>query len=103
MITRIWHGKTKAEHADVYLKYVQETGLKDYQKISGNLSAKILRKIEGNICHFYTITEWDSLESIKQFAGEDFEKARYYDDDEKYLLELEEKVNHYETFTQPPN
>ena len=103
MITRIWHGITKAEHEEEYLKYVQETGLKDYLKIPGNLSAKILRKIEGNICHFYTVTEWDNIESIKKFAGEDYSKARYYEEDEKYLLELEEKVNHYETFTHPPN
>ena len=72
MITRIWHGITKAEHEEEYLKYVQETGLKDYLKIPGNLSAKILRKIEGNICHFYTVTEWDNIESIKKFAGEDY-------------------------------
>ncbi|MCH8872269.1 hypothetical protein IH824_05785 [candidate division KSB1 bacterium] len=45
-----------------------------------------------------TITEWDSYESIKKFAGADFEKARYYPEDEKYLLKFEENVAHYETF-----
>lgn len=98
MITRIWHGITKAEDADTYLKYIQDTGIKDYRNTKGNLSAKILRRKENDICHFLTITEWDSLESIIQFAGKDFEKARYYDEDKKYLLEFEEKVNHYETF-----
>jgi heme-degrading monooxygenase HmoA len=97
-ITRIWHGKTSAEHADEYLKYVEETGMADYKNVAGNLSAKILRRIEGDICHFLTVTEWDSYGSIKKFAGEDFEKARYYRQDEKYLLEFEEKVAHYETF-----
>jgi heme-degrading monooxygenase HmoA len=66
--------------------------------VEGNLSAKILRQINGDICHFLTITEWDSLESIKIFAGDDYEKARYYEEDEKYLLEFEEKITHYETF-----
>ena len=97
-ITRMWHGITKTEHADEYLKYVEDTGLSDYKNVDGNLSAKILRKIDGNICHFLTITEWDSYESIKKFAGEDFEKARYYPEDEKYLLEFEDNVAHYETF-----
>ena len=97
-ITRIWHGMTKAEHADIYLKYIKETGLKDYKKVKGNLSAKVLRRIDGNICHFLTITEWDSNESIKEFAGDEFENARYYTEDKKYLLEFEEKVQHYETF-----
>lgn len=98
MITRIWHGRTKKEHADVYLNYVRETGMKDYAAVEGNISAKILRRIEGEVCHFYTITEWDDFESIKKFAGHDYEKARYYSGDKKYLLEFEEFVNHYETF-----
>ncbi len=97
-ITRIWHGTTKAEHADDYLKYVEEKGLSDYRNVKGNLSANILRRIDGTICHFLTITEWDSYESIKKFAGQDFEKARYYAEDKKYLLEFEEFVSHYETF-----
>jgi len=98
VITRIWHGKTLSEHADEYLNYVRETGIKDYLNTPGNLSAKILRRIEGNICHFWTITEWRDFESIIGFAGNDYEKARYYDGDKKFLLEFEEKVIHYETF-----
>jgi heme-degrading monooxygenase HmoA len=59
---------------------------------SGNISAKILRKIDGDICHFYTITEWNDIESIINFAGNDYEKARYYPEDKEYLLEFEETV-----------
>ncbi|MCG8697819.1 MAG: hypothetical protein MI922_07175 [Bacteroidales bacterium] len=97
-ITRIWHGRTKAEHADEYLKYVEQTGLSDYNNINGNISAKILRRIDGEICHFLTVTEWDNYDSIKKFAGPDFEKARYYAKDKEFLLEFEEKVQHYETY-----
>jgi heme-degrading monooxygenase HmoA len=97
-ITRVWHGKTKAEHSDVYLKYVEDTGMKDYRKVKGNLSAKLWRRIEEGICHFYTVTEWDSYDSIKTFAGKEFHKAKYYPEDKKYLLEFEETVTHFETF-----
>jgi len=97
-ITRIWHGITKAEHADEYLLYVEATGMKDYRNIPGNLSAKLLRSVTGSECHFLTITEWDSYESIKSFAGTDFQKAKYYPEDRNYLLEFEEHVTHYETF-----
>ena len=89
---------TKAEHAEEYLRYVEETGIADYRNVEGNLSARILRRIEGDICHFLTVTEWDSYESIKKFSGDDFENARYFEEDKKYLLEFEEKVVHYETF-----
>lgn len=98
MITRIWHGKTKAMHAEEYLKYIAETGIKDYRDIKGNKSAEILLRIEDDICLFFTVTKWDNIESIKNFAGENYEKAKYYPEDEKYLLEFEENVIHCETF-----
>jgi len=98
IITRIWHGMTKAEYADEYLEYVIKTGIEDYKKTKGNLSVEILRRIQGDKCHFWTVTKWDSFENIKKFAGEDYEKARYYAEDAKYLLEFEPSVIHCETF-----
>ena len=98
IITRIWHGMTRAEYADEYLEYVIETGVADYKKTEGNLSVEILRRVEGERCHFWTITKWDSYESIKRFAGENYEAAKYYAEDEKYLLELEPNVTHCETY-----
>lgn len=99
IITRIWQGKVRKEDAEVYKKYVEETGLKNYRETEGNISAKILLRLEENVCHILTVTEWISYDSIKKFAGADFEKARYYPEDEKYLLEFEEFVTHFETYT----
>ena len=98
MITRIWHGRTKAEAADEYLQFLIETGVADYKSVEGNLNVEIWRRMEDNVCHFWTVTKWDGYESIKKFAGEDFEKAKYYPDDSKYLLEFEPTVQHCETF-----
>lgn len=97
-ITRIWHGKTSAVHSDKYLEYIRETGIVDYLSTPGILSVKILRRIENDICHFWTVTEWKDVESIIKFAGEDYEKAKYYPGDREFLLEFEEKVIHCETF-----
>ena len=98
MITRMWHGRTRAEHADEYLQFLIGTGVADYKSIDGNLSVEVWRKIDGDVCHFWTVTKWDNYESIRKFAGEDHEKAKYYPDDTKYLLEFESNVQHYETF-----
>jgi hypothetical protein len=46
------------------------------------------------------MTLWDSVESIKRFAGEDIHKARYYPEDKDYLLEMEPHVTHYEVFVE---
>lgn len=98
VITRIWHGITKAEHGDEYLEFLKISGVPDYKNTEGNLSVKILRRLEGDVCHFWTVTTWDSYESIKKFVGDDLEKARYYPEDREYLLEFEPNVIHCETF-----
>ena len=98
MLARIWHGTTEADKADEYVKYLNQTGIPDYRATKGNLGAYILRKIEGDTAHFYTLTFWDSFDSIKEFAGEDYQRARYYPEDEKFLLEFEETVKHFEVF-----
>jgi heme-degrading monooxygenase HmoA len=98
IITRIWHGTTRAEHADEYLEFLIKTGVTDYKATEGNLSVEIWRRVEGDVCHFWTVTKWDSFENIKKFAGEDYEKAKYYEEDKQYLLEFEPHVTHCETF-----
>ena len=98
MIARIWHGRTLAQHFDEYTEFTNKMAIPDYSSIEGNLGMTFLRRLEGNEAHFTLITYWDSIDSIKKFAGEDYEKAKYYPDDQKYLLEFEDKVVHHEIF-----
>ncbi len=96
MIARLWHGVTNAENADEYLEYLNKTGIPDYKATPGNRGVHILKRIEGNKAHFLLISFWDSLDSIMSFAGREYENARYYPDDARWLLELESHVVHYE-------
>ena len=96
MIARIWHGVVPAERSQDYLAYLNQTGLPDYRNTLGNQGFNILHRIEGEQAQFLLISYWDSWESIKNFAGEDINKARYYPEDESYLLELEPYVQHFE-------
>jgi heme-degrading monooxygenase HmoA len=96
MIARIWHGIAKTADSDEYLEYLNKTGIQDYRNTEGNIGALILRRAENEITHFQTISFWDSIESIKEFAGDDYEKARYYPQDELFLLEFEENVFHFD-------
>lgn len=98
MIARIWHGVVEADKADEYLEYLNETGIPDYQSTRGNRGAYVLRRIENEAAHFYTLSFWDSLSSIKEFASEDYEKAKYYPKDAKFLRELEPTVQHFDVF-----
>lgn len=98
MIARIWHGKTKVEDYQVYTEFMIKTAIPDYEKTPGFVKLSFLRNIKNNEGHFTLITYWESWEVIKNFAGEDIEKAKYYPEDKQFLLEFEEKVAHFEVF-----
>ena len=102
MIARLWHGITTASKAHEYLEYLDKTGIQDYRATGGNLSVQLLRRIEGEQAHFLIITLWESVEAIKKFAGEEYEKSRYYPEDQEFLLEFEEQVVHYEVMSSQP-
>ncbi|HJY14066.1 MAG TPA: hypothetical protein VJ304_14830, partial [Flavobacterium sp.] len=78
MIARIWHGKTKLEDYEEYTEFTKKTAIPDYSKTPGFIKLSFLRNIKNNEGHFTLITYWENLEVIKNFAGEDFEKAKYY-------------------------
>jgi heme-degrading monooxygenase HmoA len=99
MIARIWHGRTKKEHYEPYTDLMKSLAIPDYQATKGFVNLTFLRRIENDIAHFTLITFWENLEVIKKFAGEDFEKAKYYPEDNDFLLEFEEKVIHHEVFS----
>jgi heme-degrading monooxygenase HmoA len=101
MIARIWHGVTPAAKSDEYLDYLNKTGVPDYRATEGNRGVYVLRKIEEDGAHFLTLSFWESIEAIKRFAGPDPERARYYPEDETFLLDFEATVEHYEIMTGP--
>ncbi|MGA7634443.1 MAG: antibiotic biosynthesis monooxygenase [Terriglobales bacterium] len=98
MIARIWHGTTKAGDAAEYLEYLFQSGVPAYRATTGNIRAWVLRRIEGDVAHFITLSFWESYDDIAAFAGSDPAVAKYYPEDEKYLLECEPRVTHYEVF-----
>ncbi len=76
MIARIWRGVTRESDKDIYFEYLQQTGLKEYASISGNQGVWVLRRVSG-------------------------ERAVYYPEDKRFLLELEPRVQHYEVLSSP--
>lgn len=101
MIARTWHGITKASKANEYLDYLNKTGIAAYRTARGNLGVYVLRRIDGNKAHFLLLTLWESEVAIKRFTGSNMEKAKYYPEDEQFLLELEPTVTHYEVLVEP--
>ena len=97
MIARIWHGRTTITKAVAYMEeYFHKTGLPDYQSTDGNHGVLVLRQDQGKQAEFLMITLWESKDAIKEFAGDDINKARYYPEDHHYFAELQANVAHYD-------
>jgi len=96
LIARVWHGVTAAERADEYAAYLERTGARDCRAIPGNRGVNVLRRVKQDRAEFTFISFWESFDAIRRFAGEDYEKARYYPEDRDFLVELEPFVDHYE-------
>ncbi|MBV8050190.1 MAG: antibiotic biosynthesis monooxygenase, partial [Acidobacteriaceae bacterium] len=99
MIARIWRGVTTEADKDSYFAYLQKTGLKEYAAIPGNCGVWTLRRVAEGKCEFTLISLWDSWDAIKAFAGDDYEKAVFYPEDDQFLIERGPRVLHYEVLT----
>ena len=96
MIARIWKGAVRTPDADVYDAYIRETGLDGYERTPGNRGAWLLRRDVGELTEFVAFTLWESLDAVKAFAGDDYETAVYYPEDDRYLVERDAQCAHYE-------
>lgn len=101
LIARIWHGSTHVARADEYADYLERTGARECRATPGNRGVYVLRRIERDRATFTFISLWESVEAIRRFAGDDYEKAHYYPEDRDFLLELEPYVEHYDVLAAP--
>lgn len=99
MIARIWTGAVRQEDGDAYAQYMRETGVAAYAETPGNRGAWMLRRDVDDRTEFVLFTLWESLDAVKAFAGEDYETAVFYPEDERFLVERDLRANHFEVDT----
>jgi heme-degrading monooxygenase HmoA len=97
-VMRLWHGEVAIEKADEYEKFMIKRAAPDYGSVEGLLKLYFQRKDEEKKAHFLLVTLWDSILSVKKFAGDNPEIAKYYPEDDDFLLEKEKHVSMYEVF-----
>jgi hypothetical protein len=96
MIARTWRGATKAEDAEAYLRYLHETGFRGFRDTPGNLGALGLRRLVDGKAVFLVLSFWESGHAIRAFAGENIERAVFYPADDRFLVERDDHVTHFE-------
>ncbi len=101
MIVRTWHGRTRLADADSYESFMKTRAAPDYGSVDGLQRIFFTRRDEGDVSHFLLITVWDSIEAVKNFAGDNPSVAKYYPEDDEFLLEKEaHSFNHQVFFSQ---
>ena len=96
MIARIWRGAVGAEDAPAYAAYVQQTGIAGYQRTPGNQGAWALWRVDGDRAEIVTVSLWESRSAIEAFAGQDIEQAVFCPEDDRYLIDRDLTVRHYD-------
>jgi hypothetical protein len=86
MISRTWHGIVPIGMKSEFEEHEYETGVKDAYSIQGNRGAFLKIVEQGTYAHFLLCTKWDTMGSVKAYAGSNPETAVTYPEDEKYGL-----------------
>jgi heme-degrading monooxygenase HmoA len=95
MIARIWKGAVRRSDGDRYSSYLTETGLAEYAATEGNAGVWMLRRDVGDNTEFLMFTLWESLDAVKRFAGEGYETAVFYPEDDHFLVDRDLGASHW--------
>ncbi len=99
MICRMWHGWTTLQNADTYDKYLQKELFPRVQREltpKGYLGFQLLRHTDGIEVEFVTMLWFESIDSVKGFAGEDYSVPVISDKAKSLLSRFANRVAHYD-------
>jgi hypothetical protein len=95
-ILRRWSARIRSSDEQAYAGYIARTGLDEYRATPGNLGCQMLmRSLGDGSTEVTTLSWWSSMESIRAFAGEEVDRAVYYPEDDRFLLEKPDRVEHH--------
>ncbi len=92
----MWRGAVRPEDAEAYAFYIEETGFAEYGRTPGNRGAYTLRRERGGVVEFTTVSMWDDMDAVRAFAGDEPERAVYYPEDDRFLVERDDEVTHFD-------
>jgi hypothetical protein len=103
-ILREWRAEIRRALRNEYVEYVTATGLAAYRATPGNLGASIaVRDLDAERSEIVTLSWWSGIEAVRAFAGGDVGRARYFPEDERFLLSRPEYVLHYDANLSMPS
>lgn len=102
MIVRVWRGRTSMAGADAYTGFLQQCAYPDYGGVDGNRGWMLLRRPRAESMEFMFVSFWDSMEAVARYTGGDPHHPKYYPEDRAALVELPDRVDHFEIIDLQP-
>ncbi len=96
MILRHWKGIAKSEEAANYANFLKTIQIPNAMKVPGFVRAVVSRREVDSGVEFMVITEWESEDAIRGFAGSDARRALIPDAMAPMLATWDEYATHYE-------
>jgi heme-degrading monooxygenase HmoA len=96
VIARMWRGWASAEKADDYQRHYESEVADHLRAVPGFRGARLLRGTDGSEVVFTSITFFTSMDAVRGFAGEDFDKAVVEEDARQALSHWDDRVSHHE-------
>jgi heme-degrading monooxygenase HmoA len=96
MIIRTWRGHVSRSRAGDYPKHFREAVVPELRTVPGFLSAQLGQCAIGDKVEFLVLTRWQSMDSIRAFAGPDVDKAVVEPGAVAALDDFDDIVRHYQ-------
>jgi len=96
VIARMWQGWTSTETADDYQRHYESEVADHLRAVPGFQGARLLRSADGAEVKFTSITFFTSMDAVRGFAGDDFDKAVVEEGARRVLSHWDERVSHHE-------
>ena len=96
MIARVWRGIAVPEAAHDYLEHLRGTVFPELAEIAGYQGALVLRRDSATGVEFTVQTLWESIDAIRQFAGDQVETAVVAPAAQPLFRSYDPTVTHYE-------
>ena len=95
-IVRVWKGYGTQAGVDRYYRdHFPNSVLPHLRSVDGFVDARVLTRAGRGETEVVVATVWDSLDSVKAFAGEDFERAVVEPAVRELLSRFDDRVTHF--------
>ena len=96
MIARVWRGWAALPNAVAYETHFRTEVLPHLKEVRGFRGADLLRREDGAESEFVVVSYFESLDAVRDFAGDEYERAIVAPEAQQMLSRFEQRATHYE-------